>query len=348
MHQSTLKQIVGLAPLPEKVMDRIALIRYADANHIIGQMASAVAVKKGSRIDDIFRNSLLRAWHDHRMLQFEMNRLEYALKGTGIEPIVLKGGAYVALDKKAAAGRRVSDLDILVPEANLDEVEARLLLAGWAADEATDNPYDQAYYREHMHELPPLRHKKRGTIIDVHHRLLPKTARFKVDTAAMQQSAVPLAHTGLKTFDDIDLFIHSAVHAFGDGAIDTPARSLVELYMLYTELGYAGASMLPGRAEAIGAKKPVSVALWAIEHFFSIEMATSQPEQLKMQKPNVMLRWSIVSKTLEGPLTPFAKAFLYIRSHYLRMPLRLLVPHLARKAVAWRPNTQKPIELPFP
>ena len=31
-------------------------------------------------------------------------------------------------------------------------------------------------------------------------------------------------------------------------------------------------------------------------------------------------------------LTPLARQILYVRGHWLRMPLRLLVPHLAHKA----------------
>ncbi len=348
MQKSALKQIVGIAPLPEKVMDRIDLVRYADANHILGQMASVDTAGVSDRLNDIFRNALLRAGHDHTMLQFEMNRLEHALSGTGIEPVVLKGGAYVAQGKRAAGGRRVSDLDILVTEGELDEVEARLKQAGWSPDEATDNEYDQAYYREHMHELPPLRHAKRGTIIDVHHRLLPKTARSNVDVALMQQSATRVAGTLVKTFDDVDMFIHSAVHAFADGAIDTPARSLVELYMLYSELSFNDTSRLQIRAKAVGASKPVSTALWAIDEFFSADGAPALLNKTLTEKPHFILRWAITSKTFERRLAPLAKALLYIRSHYLRMPLRLLVPHLARKAIAWRPSVQKPVELPFP
>ncbi len=348
MHKSALKQMAGVEPLPQKVMDRITLIRYADANHILGQMASAVIPEKDSRLEDIFRNARLRAEHDHRMLQFEMNRLEHALVGTGIEPIILKGGAYVALGRKASKGRRVSDLDILVSEDELEEVEARLKLAGWAADEATDNPYDQAYYRHHMHELPPLRHQKRGTVIDVHHLLLPKTAKSKIDVTTMRQSSVFLEGKRLKVFDNVDLFIHSAVHAFADGAIDTPARSLVELFMLYEELPERDAARLPARANEVGASTPVSIALWAIGRFFDVKNSTVHSKQMMGLKRYLVLRWAITSKTHDGPLAPLAKAFLYVRSHYLRMPLRLLIPHLARKAASWRPNSQKPIELPVP
>jgi hypothetical protein len=38
--------------------------------------------------------------------------------------------------------------------------------------------------------------------------------------------------------------------------------------------------------------------------------------------------------TCSDRFTPTARWLLYVRAHYLRMPLRLLVPHLVRKA--WR------------
>lgn len=348
MNRFSLKQITGLAPLPKRVMDRIALLVFADANHVVGQMASLVSTPEEGRLGKIFTNAQLRAGSDHRMLQFEMSRLEYALSGCDIEPIILKGGAYVARGKKAGKGRRVSDLDILVTESVLPQVEATLLEAGWEPHEETDNDYDQTYYREHMHELPPLRHKKRGTILDVHHRLLPKTARYSVDVALMQNMAKPLENSNLKTFDDVDLFIHSSVHAFGDGSFDTPARSLVELYLLHDELTEEDQTRLPMRSREVGASVPVSIALWAIGWFFSVDTARKHARSLMTFKRHYLLRWAIKSKTLAGPLSAPAKAFLYIRSHYLRMPLNLLIPHLTRKAIAWRPFSKPPVELPFP
>ncbi|HVR54986.1 MAG TPA: hypothetical protein VMS38_35025, partial [Pseudorhodoferax sp.] len=38
--------------------------------------------------------------------------------------------------------------------------------------------------------------------------------------------------------------------------------------------------------------------------------------------------------SLAGSSTRWMEAALYIRSHYLRMPLRLLLPHLLHQAVA--------------
>jgi hypothetical protein len=53
--------------------------------------------------------------------------------------------------------------------------------------------YDQRYYREWMHELPPMQHLRRGNVIDVHHAILPETAAARPDPAKLRAAAVPIA-----------------------------------------------------------------------------------------------------------------------------------------------------------
>ena len=60
---------------------------------------------------------------------------------------------------------------------------AALLAAGW--EWVKEDAYDDQYYRRWMHELPPLIHRERDRMIDVHHAILPLTARPKPDMAAM-------------------------------------------------------------------------------------------------------------------------------------------------------------------
>jgi len=50
------------------------------------------------------------------------------------------------------------------------------------------------------------------------------------------------------------------------------------------------------------------------------------------------------------PFTGLARGLLYIRSHYLRMPMHLLVPHLVRKAWKRRvaDNKQKTADAVLP
>ena len=348
MMRSVYKKLVGQSPLPAKVIDRIGLVAFADANHVLGQMAHQIREDVSGGLLDVCNNAKLRAAHDHAMLTFELERLERAMAGLDIRIVVLKGGAYVARGMKAADGRRVSDLDILVARDDIGAVEERLLHAGWQADEQTDNEYDQQYYRKHMHELPPLRHRSRGTILDVHHALLPPTSRYYVDTDKMFAEAVQLPGRKLWTFTPVDIFIHSAVHAYADGAVDAPVRTLVEQYLLFQDLSVKERSTLLERARNVGARSAVAIALWLIGTLFDDQEA--KKASIVLQKPlrHFFIKLAVVSKASDGAAAPLAKGYLYIRSHYLRMPMHLLLPHLIKKAMKWRPLQQQEIELPKP
>ena len=54
-----------------------------------------------------------------------------ALAPLDVPVILMKGTAFHAAGLDASIGRSVGDLDILVPRARLDAVEAALLEAGW-------------------------------------------------------------------------------------------------------------------------------------------------------------------------------------------------------------------------
>jgi hypothetical protein len=101
---------------------------------------------------------------------------------------VLKGAAYVAAGLPAAAGRLFNDIDLLVPREQLPQAESALMLAGWHASGLSE--YDKRYYRRWMHEIPPLQHVQRDTVIDLHHAILPETARYHPDTARLRSRAV--------------------------------------------------------------------------------------------------------------------------------------------------------------
>ncbi|MCJ9430381.1 nucleotidyltransferase family protein [Kordiimonas marina] len=333
MSRSFLQIAVGLAPLPtgERLVRFIGWGRRA---HILGQLATVWEERADGKLAEILANARIWAGHDRRMLSYEMNRITRALMGTDIYPVLLKGGAYVAKALTAGEGRRVSDIDILVKEDELDRVEASLKDAGWVADEGTSGDYDQQYYRAWMHELPPLRHKSRRTVVDVHHRLTPRTARLKVDHEAMFAAARPTADSALKVFNPTDRFIHAAIHICADGAFETPERSLIELFYLFADLSEAEAEGLRARAAEVGALWPVDHALWAISWFFANKRARSLCREGMFAKAFAApVRWAIRAKVAGGLRAKAAMLLLYPRSHLLRMPIGMLTVHLFRKAV---------------
>jgi len=314
----------GRAALPKEPDRLAAFTLWAQQSHILGQVAAVVEAPPGSKLDEILENARLRSSYDRRMLTFETNRIKRALMGTAIQPILLKGSAYVAEHLLAGVGRRVSDIDILVPEDQLAETEKMLRQAGWHSEESTSGAYDQQYYRRWMHELPPLRHVTRRTLIDVHHRLLPRTSRIRPDHLKMMAGARQIVGSDLMAFSPTDRFIHSAIHIFGDGAFETPARSFIELYYLFMDLSDAEQGGLIARARDVGTLKPVAEALWMLGEYFDVDAdGAAAPWALK-----VCVR---VVTTGQGALLYLANAALYVRSHYMRMPLPLLVGHLWKK-----------------
>ena len=142
------------------------------------------------RVEPQIRAEYAIARENERMLRWEVDRIKRALQEIPVPIVLLKGAAYAFDALPAAAGRLSSDVDIMVPKAALVEVEAALMRAGWEAVKL--DPYDQRYYRTWMHELPPLCHRERHTLVDVHHTILPETGRLHPDTRELASAARPL------------------------------------------------------------------------------------------------------------------------------------------------------------
>src|SRR6185312_7120650 len=160
----------------------------------------------------------------------EIRAIAAALAPLDVPIILLKGAAYAAADLPPAEGRLFGDIDILLPRESLDEAEQLLIKAGWNSAKA--DSYDQRYYREWMHELPPLQHERRQTAIDVHHTIVPPTSRFAVDGKRLRDAAVPvtgLLNTGGATISVLaptDMVLHSAAHLFTEGEFGRGLRDL--------------------------------------------------------------------------------------------------------------------------
>ena len=128
----------------------------------------------------------------------------------------------------------VSDVDILVPRERLADVETALMMAGWV--HADHDAYNQHYYRTWMHELPPMRHLHRGTVLDVHHALVPGTARARPSTQRLLQAAKALpGQAGVCVLAPVDMVLHSAAHLFHESDFTHGFRGVVDIDALLRE-----------------------------------------------------------------------------------------------------------------
>lgn len=281
-----------------------------------------------------------RQWHE---VTWEATCIRRALASIDTPIVVLKGAAYLLADLPPARGRIFSDIDLLVNKQVIETVEDALFASGWIGEER--NPYNVRYYREWMHEIPPIRHVHRGTTIDLHHTITPPTSRFKVDGAALLSRIQPIpGQPGLYTLHPVDMVLHSAAHLFMEGEFGRGLRDLLDLNDLLIHFSQNPSfwDELLDRASQLELQVPLSHALIHLNRLFS----TAPPQKLQLRVRS--LDRSIVSRPVmssllglalrpdhphcNGALTGLARWLLYVRSHHLRMPLYLVVPHLARKA----------------
>ena len=261
---------------------------------------------------------------------WEAEMARRALAPLGVPVVLLKGTAYAAAGPDAARGRSIGDLDILVPRAALADVERALLAAGW--EWVKEDAYDDLYYRRWMHELPPLIHRARDRMIDVHHTILPLTAGPKPDADALIASSLPLAD-GLRILAPADMVVHAAAHLIADGDLAGGLRNLWDIGRLLRQF----AADDPGFWDALQARA-VHHGLWRAVHraarLANDLYATPIPETWRTRDSAAPLfRARLLARDGWGrPTRPALRLGFYTRSHLLRMPPLMLARHLLIKA----------------
>lgn len=278
-----------------------------------------------------------------KAVQWEVEKLTEALEKIPTPVLLLKGAAYRMARLPAAQGRLFSDIDIMVPRERLAEVEAALMRHGWATTH--HDAYDQHYYRTWMHELPPMRHIARMTVVDVHHAIVPMTSCVHPDSARLWESAIVLeGNDKLRVLAPTDMVLHSAVHLFHDGEFDSGLRDLVDLHRLLLQFGDAASfwPRLADRARELDLARPLFYAL----RYTSKLLGTPIPYEMRdisdIGRPNGFVTMMMDVAFMRGLrphgsdcsdwLTGPARQFLYIRANWLRMPPLLLARHLLHKA----------------
>jgi hypothetical protein len=228
------------------------------------------------------------------------------------------------------------------------------MMHGWATVE--QSAYDQHYYRTWMHELPPMEHIRRGSVLDVHHAILPETARQhpspeKLIAASIEVSSIE----GVRVLSPVDMVLHSATHLFQDGEWDHGLRDLVDLdgLLRYFSLDSKFWDALLPRAVELDLARPLFYAL----RYAGLMLGTPVPAGVSKAVnefggarpfgPLLQLMDALfvrasrpAHRSARDALTPVGLWLLYIRAHWLRMPPHLLIYHLMRKAII-KPKVNK-------
>ena len=280
-------------------------------------------------------------------LRWTLERITAPLRDAHYPLVLLKGAAYIGQGLPIASGRLSSDLDILVPQANLADAQARLVGTGWVEQELDE--HDQRYYREWSHEVPPMRHPVLEMELDLHHNILPPVAHTRVDAELLLQRLQDSGLPPWKVLHPQDQVLHSACHLFHDSEARDRLRDLVDLDGLLRHFGHQDGFWqgLPARAAELGLSEPLALACQFAEQWLQTPIPAQAREQIRNAGPSRLKRAWLhpLMKHLLTPTEPdfehgwrqdLAAQALLVRYHYRRMPLRILVPHLWHKTRARR------------
>jgi len=341
---TALHQPETMTSLTEREWD--ALLRHSRSASLLSRLALDVQTCQGwdalpLRVRQHMRAATFVAKRQIRAVRWEVHKMHEALGHLDIPIVLLKGAAYVMDDLPPARGRLFGDIDLLVPRDRLGDVEMQLRLHGWHGTH--HDAYDQRYYRQWMHEIPPVTHITRGSTLDVHHNILPLTARLKPQASDLLAALHPIAgYSNLYRLGNADLILHSATHLFHEGEWAHALRDLVDLDTLLRHFaskpGFLKA--LHARAETLGLQKPLQYALQSTQALLLTPLPELDLTAPSNKSANVLINRPFVHgfasahRDLSGPGSDLALFALYIRSHWLRMPMHLLLPHLLHKALA--------------
>ncbi len=339
---------------PERLVDASlsqwdSIIRLAKRSNLIGRLAegvhsAGVLERMPPEVQTHLKSARALTTHQRQAIAWETRHIGHALDGLNVPLVLLKGAAYAMADLAAARGRLFGDVDLLIPQTVIHQAEAALMLQGWATGRT--DPYDDRYYRRWMHELPPMTHQKRGTVIDVHHNILPLTARNSPSAERLIQDSVPIPGTVFRTLSPCDMVIHSATHLFHEGELQNGLRDLFDLDALLTELPKGREAFwetLIARAQVLDLSWPLFLALRYTRLVVGTDIPAGVEDAMRKSAVPRGLSLRLLDAMYLRALKPdhalcdegttgIARFLVFLRSHYLKMPMGLLVLHLGRKA----------------
>jgi hypothetical protein len=313
--------------------DWSGLISAARAEQLSGSLAFRMEGQPvPPRVEAMFESARREAAYARTQALWEAEMARRALAPLDVPLILLKGTAFYAAGLDACAGRSVGDLDILVPRARIEAVETALIGAGWERMKEAEG-YDDLYYRQWMHELPPLIHRTRDRMIDVHHTILPPTARPTPDAAALIADSVALEN-GLRMLSPPDIIVHAAAHLLADGDLAGGLRNLWDIDRLLRQFAAEDADFwakLDVRARLHQLAGPVARALRLSHHLYGTPLRAG--DRIGLSVADRLFRARLLARNSWGQEERKGLRFVfYVRSHWLRMPPLMLARHLWTKA----------------
>lgn len=285
-----------------------------------------------------FLNADVLAQNHKKQVLFEASELQRELGDSQQYLIFLKGAGYTLSGAQVGESRIYNDIDILADKNSIDGMEKRLCLFGWLSEELTE--HDEKYYRKWAHEIPPLRHGKRGTIVDVHHNIVPIISGRHIDADKFATNLVTTAD-GFQILSFAAMTLHSLIHLFFNEDVKKGYRDLIDIHtlMTYHSDGDYWQSLL-SLSKKTGFQLELFLACRYTQKILQTDIPEFVQDEINQFCPwNIMLLDFIYTKILK-PNHPLCKPTFFalaefavlIRGHFQKMPLHILIYHLSSKA----------------
>lgn len=276
-----------------------------------------------------------------QQVRYEGREIAAALGEQCIKAIFLKGAGYTLSGSQNGKGRIYSDIDVLVEKPTISIAQKALQKKGWHSKQLND--YDERYYRKWAHEVPPMVNIYRGTVIDLHHNIVPPVSGRAPDAKIFLDEAI-CGPDGLAFLSPPAAALHSCVHLFTNEDFSNGFRDILDIYLMVQENGDDESywNKLLELAERSG---------FTLELFYCTEILTQMfdmnlPDKIRqiLSKRHNNIKTQIFTRIVfrralypHHPLTfslanHIANFIVYLRGHWIKMPFYILIMHLSVKS----------------
>ncbi|MCF2947726.1 nucleotidyltransferase family protein [Paraglaciecola aquimarina] len=349
MRQNIVKNICSLmnGDIPTELTssDWQDIVRVARCSSVLPRIAANQKLNFNGALPDYVIEQFNAGLKHSELLEtqvfFEAHDLNLNISKCSSQPaIFLKGAAYVLSLGSVGKGRTFSDIDILVNKADLPNIEKRLKALAWFSESVSD--YDEKYYREWAHEVPPLIRAGRGTVVDIHHNLIPPISGKAPDIKLFLEG-LRKVDSGYYILSAHAMTLHSIIHLFYQEEFIHGFRDLSDLHLLFTE-NNEDPTFYPELLKLADETKFGVELFYACRYLQSIigtkvndtflsNLSKYKPSSLKLLVSDWMFsrilipRHSLVNKAF----TSLAHQMAFIRGHKLKMPFNILCIHTFNK-----------------
>ncbi|GAA6184225.1 nucleotidyltransferase family protein [Aliiglaciecola sp. NS0011-25] len=275
-----------------------------------------------------------------QQILFEAVEFRLQLEQVGITAVFLKGAGYTLRNSLNSHGRVCSDIDVLVNKKDLSAAEAHLKNNRWQSEVLSD--YDEKYYRQWAHEVPPLIHINRATVVDMHHNLYPPISGRTTNIDQFISSRLKTA-SGCFVLEPATTVMHSIIHLFANEDSSSWIRDLFDITLLIKEYESDDFwTSLIDLSKQTDFEFEFVCCMHALKFYTDIsvpEIANDYIARYKMTKIQVWLMNHAIIPAIcpehDLLLTAkirWAKKLVYLRGHWIKMPFNVLIKHFAFKS----------------